>query len=115
MKSAAPFLGRAAIESEAGVPLKKRLVTFTVEDPSIMLFGRETIIRNSERVGYLTSGGWGYTVKSNIGMGYVRNGDGVSDDFLQSGLYHLEVATVRVPAKLHFEPPYDPDMIRVRA
>ena len=47
-----------------------------------MLLGRETILRNGEPVGYLTSGGYGYTIGKNIGYGYVRNADGVSDDFL---------------------------------
>ena len=41
-----------------------------------MLLGRETILRNGEPVGYLTSGGYGYTVDSPIGLGYVRNADG---------------------------------------
>jgi glycine cleavage system aminomethyltransferase T len=33
--------------------------------------GRETILRNGEPVGYLTSGGYGYTLGKNIGYGYV--------------------------------------------
>ena len=96
-------------------PLTKRLMTFTVADPAILLSGRETILRNGERVGYLASGGWGYTVGANIGMGYVRNPDGVTDDFLQTGVYELEVATERVPATLHFGPLYDPAMTRIKA
>ena len=73
-----------------------------------MLSGRETILRDGKVVGYLTSGGWGYTVGKNIGLGYVRNADGVDDDFLNGGRYELEVATVRVPAALHMGPLYDP-------
>jgi 4-methylaminobutanoate oxidase (formaldehyde-forming) len=90
-------------------------MTFTVADPQILLAGRETILRNGEPVGYLASGGWGYTVGANIGMGYVRNAAGVSDDFLKSGTYELEVATVPVPATLHFGPLYDPAMGRIKA
>ena len=37
-------------------------------------------------VGYLASAGWGYTVGANIGLGYVRNADGVSDDFPAAGV-----------------------------
>ena len=51
----------------------------------------------------------------NIGLGYVRNPDGVDDDFLRSGRYELEVATVRVPAALHMGPLYDPTNARVKA
>ncbi len=115
LKSGLPFLGRDAVEKKAAAPLAKRLMTFTVADPAISLYGRETIYRNGERVGYLTSGGWGYTVGANIGMGYVRNPAGVSDDFLQTGKYELEVATVRVPASLHMGPLYDPKGERIKA
>jgi 4-methylaminobutanoate oxidase (formaldehyde-forming) len=115
LKSGTPFLGRAALEAAAGAPVPKRLATFTVTDPNVMLSGRETILRNGARVGYLTSGGWGYTVGANIGMGYVRDPAGVSRDFGGPGTYELEVATVRVPAKLHLGPLYDPAMARIKA
>ncbi len=80
-----------------------------------MLVGRETILRNGEPVGYLTSGGYGYTLGKNIGYGYVRNADGVSDDFLTSGNYELVVAMERTPAEIHLEPLYDPSMSRIKA
>lgn len=109
------FLGRRALEKISGGALKKRFAGFTVEDSEIVLLGRETILRNSEPVGYLTSGGYGYTVGKNIGYGYVRNADGVSDDFLASGDYELVVAMERTPAKIHLEPLYDPAGARIRA
>jgi 4-methylaminobutanoate oxidase (formaldehyde-forming) len=115
LKSGLPFLGREAMERAAGAPLAKRLMTFTVDDPAILLAGRETIYRDGARVGYLASGGWGYTINANIGMGYVRSPDGVSDDWLTSGRYELEVATARIPAKLHMRPLYDPGNARVKA
>ena len=102
------FLGRRALEQVSGDALKKRFAGFTVDDPEIVLLGRETILRNGEPVGYLTSGGYGYTLGKNIGYGYVRNADGVSDDFLLSGDYELVVATERTPARIHIEPLYDP-------
>ena len=80
-----------------------------------MIAGRETILRNGAAVGYLTSAGWGYTVGKSIGLGYVKNADGVSDDFLNAGRYELEVATERVPATLHMAPLYDPANLRVKA
>ena len=44
----------------------------------------------------------------------MRNPDGVSTEYLTSGTYELEVATERVPAKLHLQPLYDPKNERVR-
>lgn len=109
------FLGRRALEGLAGQPLKKRLMGFTVDDPSIVLAGRETILRNGEPVGYLTSGGYGYTLGKNVGYGYVRNADGVSDDYLKSGTYELVVAAEKTPATLHFGPMFDPTMDKIKA
>ena len=80
-----------------------------------MLLGRETILRNGEPVGYLTSGGYGYTPGMSIGYGYVRNADGVSDEFLASGDYELVVAMERTRAAIHLEPLYDPNAERVKA
>ncbi|MCO5160565.1 MAG: FAD-dependent oxidoreductase [Mesorhizobium sp.] len=108
------FNGRRALEAVAGQPLKKRLACFTVDDPAVVLLGRETILRDGQPVGYLTSGGYGYTVGKNIGYGYVRNADGVSDEFLATGRYELVVAMETVPAKLHTGPLYDVGAERVK-
>lgn len=115
LKSGKPFLGRPAAEEAANATPKKRLAVFTVADPTILLSGRETIYRDGKRVGYLASGGWGYTIEANMGLGYVRDPDGVTEDLLLRGRYELEVATERVPADLHLAPLYDPEMVRIKA
>ncbi|MBL8579770.1 MAG: FAD-dependent oxidoreductase [Mesorhizobium sp.] len=109
------FMGRRALEQGAGKPVTKRLVAFTVDNPEVVLLGRETILRNGVPVGYLTSGGYGYTIGKNIGYGYVRNADGVSDDFLLSGKYELVVAMDATPASIHLDAMYDPKAERVKA
>ncbi|MGQ2903875.1 MAG: GcvT family protein [Neoaquamicrobium sediminum] len=109
------FIGREATEEVAAKPLGKRLACFTVDDPDVVLLGRETILRDGEPVGYLTSGGHGYTVGKGIGYGYVRKAEGVSEDFLRSGRYELVVAMESVPAEIHLEPLYDPSSSRVKA
>lgn len=114
LKRNADFLGRSALQAVAGQPLKKRLMGFTA-GPDVVLLGRETILRNGEPVGYLTSGGYGYTLGKAIGYGYVRNAEGVSDDYLTSGSYELVVAMERVPAEIHLGPMFDPGMERIKA
>lgn len=114
LSSDIPFKGKEALKNVQQQPLKKRLVSFTVKDPEVILLGRETIYRDGERVGYLTSGGWGYTVEANIGNGYVRNAGGVDADFLKSGSYELEIARERVPCEIQLGPLYDPAMARVK-
>ena len=108
------FLGRKATLAARAKPLAKRLMTFTVDDPDVVLVGRESILRNGQRVGYLTSAGYGYTIGKAIGLGYVRWPDGVSDAILDDGRYTLEVACKQVPCTLHKGPLYDPGMTRIK-
>ena len=93
----------------------RRLATFTVADPDVILHGRETIYRDGERVGYLTSGGWGYTVERNIGMGYVRVDPPISRRELLASDYALEVATELVPCQVTLSPLHDPERRNVLA
>jgi 4-methylaminobutanoate oxidase (formaldehyde-forming) len=110
-----PFMGRAALEAQAGKPLTKRFAGFTVDEPDVVLVGRETILRDGETVGYLTSGGYGYTIGKSIGYGYVRDPQGVSDGFLLSGDYALVVANDVVPAKIGLKAFLDPENMRVKS
>jgi 4-methylaminobutanoate oxidase (formaldehyde-forming) len=114
LKSNTPFQGRAALEAQARDKLPRLLAGFTTE-PSIVLLGRETIYRDGKSVGWLTSGGFGYTVGRSIGYGYVRDAEGgVDRNKVLSGRYELEVGTARVPAEIFLEPLYDPAMARIK-
>lgn len=115
MRRNADFMGRAALEERAGRPPPKRFAGFTLDDPDAVLVGRETILRDGEAVGYLTSGGFGYTVGRSLGYGYVRHDGGVTDDFLALGRYELVVANEPLPARIVLEPLYDPSNARVRS
>jgi len=113
--SNSPFLGREALVAQRQAGLTRRLACFTVDDQDVLLLGRETIYRDGERVGWLTSGGYGHTVDKSIGYGYVRNQAGVDREYLQAGRYELEVASRRFPADIHFAPLYDPRNERLRS
>jgi sarcosine dehydrogenase len=115
LASGTDFLGRSAAEAAAKSLPRKRLAGFTAENPDIVLLGRETILRNGEYAGYLTSGGFGHTIGRPIGYGYVRNAEGVTEAHLADGAYELVVANDRVPARLHMRPLHDPEGSRVRA
>lgn len=114
MKSGVDFQGRVALEAQLSGGVKKRLAGFTVDDPNVILLGRETIYRDGERVGWLASGGFGHTIGKPIGYGFIRRA-GVDEAFMTSGTYELEVAAERVPAKLHLGSLYDPLNVRVKA
>ena len=115
LKSSTPFLGRAALEAAQGKPLIKSLMTFTVEDPAAVLVGRETILRDGQAVGYLTSGGYGYSIGKSIGLGYVRHEAGVTEPWLTAGRYALVIAGAETPATLSLKPLVDPEGARIKA
>lgn len=95
------------------------LATFSIDPETagrdVVLLGRETIYRDGERVGWLSSGGYGYTVGRSIGLGYVRHPQGVTADWLLSGTYELEVVTERHLASVSLRSLYDPTSARVKA
>ena len=108
-----PFRGREAVAAQRASGVNKMLATFTA-DASVILSGRETIYRDGRRVGWLSSAGYGHSIGRSIGMGYVRNPDGLDRDYVLGGRYELEVASERVPCEVTLEPLYDPAMKRVR-
>lgn len=114
MKSGLPFLGRDAVAAQLAGGVKKRLAAFTVDDPAVILLGRETIYRDGVRVGWLSSGGFGHTLGKPIGYGYVRDAAGVTKDWMMSGRYELEVASERVPCQIHAAALYDPSNARIK-
>jgi sarcosine dehydrogenase len=109
------FMGRAAAEQAASGPLRKRMAGFTTDDAGITLLGRETILRDGEFAGYLSSGGFGYTIGKPVGYGYLRNAGGVSEEWIKAGRYELVVAGERIAAQVWLEPMYDPGMVRPKS
>jgi sarcosine dehydrogenase len=115
LRSGMPFIGREALEKSAGNPLQKSFVGFSIDDESAVLVGRETILRNGEFAGYLTSGGYGYSIAKPIGYGYVRNPNGITSDYLLSGTYELVIANEAKKATISLEPFVDPANMKVKS
>ena len=109
-----PFLGRDALLAQREKPLTRRLVVFTLEDPEPLLYHDEPILRDGALVGRITSGAYGHTIGRAIGLGYVEHADGVTDAFVESGDWALEIACERHRAHAQLSPPYDPKSLRVR-
>lgn len=117
-RKSADFVGRGALETARshGAP-HKRLVTLRIEDTSPdvpILAHNEVIWRNGERVGYVTSGGWGFRTGASLGMGYVKNSAGAGLDWIQGGTYEIEVALRKYPALIQLKPFYDPNGERIK-
>ena len=115
------FIGREAllrqkddIEKTKNLVSKKRLVQFSLENSETMLYHNEPIWCNNKIVGDLTSGMYGHTIGTSLGMGYVFHEDGVSSDFIESSIFEIEVAGERFKARASLKPFYDPTSERVR-
>ena len=102
------FIGREALDEHRNAPLKRRLVQFRLEDPEPMLYHEEPIWREGVRVGRTTSGMYGHTLGSSVGLGYVEHPEGVDHEFMASGNFELEVAGIRFAAAASLRPMYDP-------
>jgi glycine cleavage system aminomethyltransferase T len=90
-------------------------VGFALERADRLLYHNEPIWRDGRLVGKVSSGMFGHTVGGPLGLGYVANGgEAVSDDWIASGHYEIEVATERVPARISLRPFYDPAGARVK-
>ena len=108
-----PFIGREALLKKKAAGLTRRLVSFVLQDPDAMLWGHEPIIRNDKRVGYTTSGAYGYTLGAAVGMGYVKSRTRIDAAYIKVGRYEIETNGHRVPATAYLQAPYDPKRKRI--
>ncbi|MEO0503617.1 MAG: glycine cleavage T C-terminal barrel domain-containing protein, partial [Pseudomonadota bacterium] len=70
-------------------------------------------VRDSEIVGYLSSGSYGHHLGAAVGMGYVPcKGEAVAD--VLGSTYEIDVAGTRVVAEASLKPLYDPKSERVK-
>ena len=109
------FVGHDALSAqrERGV-LTRRLVQFALEDPKPLLYHNEPIFRDGRRAGFVTSAMFGHTIGASVALGYLSCPEGVTDDFVTSGRYEIEIAERRVAARVSLTPMYDPKGLRIR-
>jgi len=111
----AAFTGRDALLRREGKPFTRRLAVFTLDDAEPLLYHDEPIWRDGALVGRITSGAYGHTVGRAVGLGWIACPDGVTEAFVESGRWEVEIACERVRARAQLSPPYDPKSLRVRA
>ena len=104
------FLGKDRLLEQKGDGIRKRLVTFVLEDPEPTLWGSEPILCDGETVGYTTSGAYSPTLGAAIAMGYVKRADGgvVGNDYIGAGAFEILIDGIRYAAKAYLRSPYDP-------
>jgi 4-methylaminobutanoate oxidase (formaldehyde-forming) len=116
LKTGVGFLGREAIERARAAGPRQRLVSFVLDEPEVMMWGGELLVRDGAAAGLVTSAAWGATIGASVGLGYVRRCDGgvASADYIKSGSYQVNVGGRMCGATVSLRPPFDPDGDRVR-
>ena len=110
LKTDIPFIGRDVVERVKGEGPKRKLVTLVLNDPDVMAWGNELVLRDGLAVGQVTGAAWGEAVGGCVALAYVRNPDGssVTTDHVRTGSYEVNVGGKLFSATPHLRPPYDP-------
>ena len=110
------FLGRASVERAKAEGPRRRVVSFSVDSDTPMLWGGELILRDGAVAGQVSSAAWGATVGACVGLGYVRAADGavITADWVRSGNYAVNVGGEVYPITVSLKAIYDPGNDRIR-
>ncbi len=109
------FVGLEALSERRAEGVRRRLAAIALEGADRLLYHNEPIWRNDVLVGRISSGMFGHTLGTALGLGYLANrGAPVSVEWIVAGRYEVEVASERVPARVSLRPFYDPASTRVK-
>ena len=109
------FIGRDALLAQREQGLSRRLLQFRLEDPQPLVYHNEPVWRDGTLVGHITSGAYGHTLGSCLGLGYVSVEKGSPPQVALEGAYEIEVAGRRFAAEASLKPLYDPANARIRS
>lgn len=65
------FIGRAALVAQKQAGIQRKLCCLTLADPAQVCIGKEPVRHNGEVAGWVTSGGYGYSVEKSIAYAYL--------------------------------------------
>lgn len=110
------FIGRdALIAAKEKGGATRRVVQFTVDDPSPMLWGGELVLRDGKPVGEVRSAAYGHTLGRSVALGLIEHSTGINKAFVEAGRFEVELAGIRFSVTAHLSPAYDPKALRVRS
>ena len=117
LKTNVDFLGRTAVEEVRAAGPRRKLVSFAVVDPDVMLWGGELVLRDGVPSGQVMSAAWGATVGAAVGLAYLWDpGGGVVDkEWLLGSSYEVDVGGTRCAARISLRPLVDPDGLATKA
>jgi len=108
------FIGHQAVLEKKEKGLEKRLMQFLLDDPEVMLYHNEPILKNGEVVSFLTSGSYGHALGAAVGLGYINCNPGASDEEILNDSYTLEVAGEVQSVRVSLVSMFDPKNTKIR-
>jgi heterotetrameric sarcosine oxidase gamma subunit len=119
MKKAGGFIGKDSViaHKASGKALTRRIVSVQCLDPEALLYHAEPLLRDGTPVGYVRVASYGHTVGGAVGLAQVEAAAGfetVTDEFLASGKWEVNIAGNLYPVRATITAPYDPKGDRVR-
>ncbi len=106
------FTGREPLLAQRRDGPKRRLWQFRLLDPEPLLYHEEPIWLGDQLVGRVTSGAYGHSLGSAVGLGWV---DAARAPDPAAGEFSIEIAGTRFPAQASRRPMYDPDNRRIHS
>jgi dimethylglycine oxidase len=103
------FLGRTALERIQPEGVTRQLCCMTLDDPRVIVMGKEPILDHERVLGYVTSANYGYCVNESIAYGYLPvqyAREGTKVDVCYFG--------ERYAATVKREPRYDPQNLKLK-
>ena len=98
------FIGRQAALKEREAGVSRRIVTLEVDAVDADASGFEPVWREGRRVGFVTSGGYGYRLGKSVALALL------DDDFAGEGTeLSVHIVGVERPARVIAASPYDPE------
>jgi len=104
------FIGREALLKQKETGLKQKLCCLTISDSRTIALGKEPIRSGDEIIGWVASGGYGYSIANSIAYAYLPI------DFTKAGTeLKIEFFGTQVEAVVTQSPLWDPKGERIRA
>ena len=113
-RKTADFIGRQALMRQKEAGIRRRQVLLKLADHEQILLHDEPIWRDGQIVGRVTSGAYGYTLGSSVGLGYMASDGPLRQSDLDASAFEVEIACKRFRADVSLKPFYDPSNLRVR-
>ena len=104
------FIGKAALEKMKVEGVKQKLCCLTLDDANTITFGNEPIRDGEKVVGWVTSGGYGYSINKSIAYTYLPI------ELAKPGTrLSVECFGIQIPVTVEKEPLYDPKGEKIKS